>query len=86
MEADALAHTAYNVSSGRPFTHRQLAAALEAALPGTEVELREGRSTDPGEASYLDVSRLRAETGFEADFDVATAVAHYVAWRTENPR
>jgi UDP-glucose 4-epimerase len=87
MTADELAHTAYNVSSGFPYTHRELADALAAALPGRPgVELVEGRSVDPGDDPYLDISRLRAETGFEPEFDVAGAVADYVAWRTEHPR
>lgn len=86
MTADTLAHPAYNVSSGLRYTHRELVDALAAAIPGTRVELREGRSTGPGDDPYLDISRLRAETGFTPRFDVAAAVADYVAWRAVHPR
>ena len=86
MTADVLDHTVYNVSSGHRYTHRELAEALDAAFPETPVRLLEGRSTEPGEHPYLDISRLRAETGFTPEFDVAAAVADYVAWRSAHSR
>ncbi|MGA0565840.1 NAD-dependent epimerase/dehydratase family protein [Rathayibacter sp. KR2-224] len=86
MTADRLFHTAYNVSSGHRYTHRELADALAAAVPGWRVDVLDGRSAGPGEDPYLDISRLTAETGFAPHFDVAGAVGHYVAWRTANPR
>ena len=85
MTAPVLAHLAYNVSSGVPFTAAQLIDALDAALPGSGIALTP--DADPaGEGPYLDIARLRAETGFDPAFDVAGAVAHYVDWRRENPR
>jgi hypothetical protein len=36
--------------------------------------------------SYLDATRLSHDTGFAPAFNVATAVADYVAWRADNPR
>jgi len=85
MTAPSLAHTAYNVSSGVPATARELVDALNAALPGS------GIAVDPAEATaetapYLDITRLRTDTGFAPEFDLPGAVAHYVAWRRENPR
>jgi nucleoside-diphosphate-sugar epimerase len=35
---------------------------------------------------HLDTTRLTHDTGFAPTFDVATAVADYVAWRADNPR
>jgi hypothetical protein len=34
----------------------------------------------------MDTTRLTCDTGFEPAFDIAAAVADYVAWRAENPR
>lgn len=85
ITAGSLGHLAYNVGSGFPYTQRELADALTAALPGSRIELS-GPATTTAEHPYLDISRLRAETGFEPEFDVAGAVADYVAWRTDNPR
>ncbi|MGW5703962.1 NAD-dependent epimerase/dehydratase family protein [Amycolatopsis japonica] len=82
MDAETLRYTTYNVSRGRPFVHRELVDALEAIRPGLRLDLRPGGLTGP----YLDISRLVEDTGFEPGFDVAAAVADYVAWRGSNPR
>jgi nucleoside-diphosphate-sugar epimerase len=77
--AETLRHDTYNVSSGRPFTNREFGDALR-------LELRPGRHGGPGGDPYLDITRLTRDTGFTPAFDVATAVADYVAWRADNPR
>jgi nucleoside-diphosphate-sugar epimerase len=79
-------HDIYNVSSGRPFTNRELADALQAITPGLRLDLRPGRQAGPGDNPYLDTTRLTHDTGFKPAFDIAAAVADYVAWRAENPR
>ncbi|WP_320670901.1 NAD-dependent epimerase/dehydratase family protein [Patulibacter defluvii] len=84
--AERLRHQVYDVSSGRPATNREFVEALRAALPDLQLELRPGRQDGPGPDPYLDVARLREETGFVPAFDVAAAVADYVAWRRENER
>jgi len=77
MTAPDLRHDTYNVSSGRPFTNRELADAL-----GQNV--RPGPHSGPG--PYLDITRLTQDTGFTPAFDVAAAVADYIAWRADNSR
>ena len=86
MTAETLRHDTYNVSSGQPFTNRELADALQALIPGLRLDLRPGRQDGPGDNPYLDTTRLTHDTGFAPAFDVATAVADYVAWRGDNPR
>jgi nucleoside-diphosphate-sugar epimerase len=86
MTAETLRHDTYNVSSGRPFTNRELADALQAITPGLRLDLRPGRQDGPGDDPYLDTTRLTHDTGFAPAFDVATAVADYVAWRADNSR
>jgi nucleoside-diphosphate-sugar epimerase len=85
-----LRHDTYNVSSGHPFTNRDLAQALEETLeearPGLSLELRPGRETGPGKNPYLDITRLTDDTGFTPAFDIRAAVADYVAWRATHPR
>jgi nucleoside-diphosphate-sugar epimerase len=85
-----LPHHTYNVSSGRPFTNREVADALQAITPGLRLDLLPGRQDGPGPESgadpYLDTTRLTRDTGFVPAFDIATAVADYVAWRADNPR
>ena len=84
--APTLQHDTYNVSSGRPFTNHEVADALEAIVPGLRLELLPGRHHGPGDDPYLDIARLTRDTGFAPVFDVASAVADYVAWRADNPR
>jgi nucleoside-diphosphate-sugar epimerase len=84
--AETLRHHTYNVSSGRPYTNRQLADALRAATPDPHLDLLPGRQNGPGADPYLDITRLTEDTGFTPDFDIAAAVADYVAWRADNPR
>jgi nucleoside-diphosphate-sugar epimerase len=86
MTAETLPHDTYNVSSGRPATNREFADALQAITPGLRLDLLPGRQDGPGEDPYLDITRLTHDTGFAPTFDVATAVADYVAWRADNPR
>jgi nucleoside-diphosphate-sugar epimerase len=84
--AQTLHHDTYNVSSGRAFTNREFADALQAVTPGPRLDLLPGRQAGPGTDPYLDITRLTNDTGFEPAFEVAAAVADYVAWRADNPR
>ncbi|GIF77836.1 NAD-dependent epimerase/dehydratase family protein [Asanoa siamensis] len=86
MTAETLHHDTYNVSSGRPFTNRELADAVMAIIPGRSLDVVPGQGGGPGPNPYMDITRLTNETGFTPDFDIATAVAHYLAWRFNNPR
>jgi len=86
MDAETLRHDTYNVSSGRPATNRELTDAVQTAIPGRRLELLPGRQDGPGADPYLDTTRLTRDTGFAPAFDVAAAVADYVAWRAQNPR
>jgi UDP-glucose 4-epimerase len=79
--ADRLSYRTYNVASGRVTTNAELAAAIRAVIPGAPIALRDGR--DPGGLGrdiYLDISRLREDTGFRPRYGTPAAVADYVAW------
>jgi nucleoside-diphosphate-sugar epimerase len=84
--AETLRHDTYNVSSGRPFTNREFVDALQAITPELRLDLLPGRQDGPGDNPYLDTTRLTHDTGFAPAFDVAAAVADYVAWRADNSR
>ena len=86
ITTETLRHDTYNVSSGRPATNRELADALQAITPGLRLDLLPGRQGGPGDDPYLDTTRLAEDTGFAPKFDVAAAVADYVAWRADHPR
>lgn len=86
MTTQTLRHDTYNVSSGQPFTNRELADALREITPGLRSDPLPGRQDGPGSNPYLDITRLTRDTGFTPAFDVAEAVADYVTWRANNPR
>jgi UDP-glucose 4-epimerase len=82
--APTLAHAVYNVGSGRETTYGQLALAIEEIVPGFFPSLAPGRSTS---ATVLDISRLRADTAFEPQWNTETAVRDYLHWlRAGNER
>jgi nucleoside-diphosphate-sugar epimerase len=82
MTAPILRHDTYNVSSGRPYTNRELADALEAITPGLPLDALPGGEQGP----QLEITRLQRDTGLAPRFDMAAAVADYVAWRATNAR
>jgi nucleoside-diphosphate-sugar epimerase len=87
MTAPTLRYDTYNVSSGRPFTDRELVDAVQAVTPGP-LPGEPGKPEKFGKPAgpYLDITRLTRDTGFTPAFDLAAAVADYVAWRARNPR
>ncbi|MEV0388234.1 NAD(P)-dependent oxidoreductase [Nonomuraea sp. NPDC050643] len=81
--ADGLRHRTYNVASGRLTTNGEVVAAIRKAAPDTSIDL----PGSPAAGTWLDVTRLREDTGFEPHYDTARGVADYLAWlRAGNPR
>ena len=85
---ERLNHATYNVATGRPTTYRQLADAITKLIPDARIELPAGRNPDgPGHDTYLDITRIREDTGYVPAYDVESAVADYVDWlRTGHER
>jgi UDP-glucose 4-epimerase len=83
-----LSYRTYNVSGGRVTTNAELAAAIGEVIPGARLDLHDGRGTGwLGRDVYLDISRLREDTGFRPGYDTTAAVADYIGWlRSGNER
>jgi UDP-glucose 4-epimerase len=75
--ADHLNHRTYNVASGHATTNAEVAAAIRQAVPDAEVDLPSGGET---RQAWLDITRLRQDTGYEPAWDVERAAADYIAW------
>jgi UDP-glucose 4-epimerase len=79
--ASELNHRTYNIASGKVLTNAEVAAAVRAAVPSASFELPEGdRPASPAQPVCLDISRLRADTGYQPVYDTGRAVADYIAW------
>ncbi|MFB4300523.1 NAD-dependent epimerase/dehydratase family protein [Actinomadura sp. NTSP31] len=80
MLTDRLNHRVYNVSSGRLVRYGEVVTAINAAVPGANITLPEGRNPDRPPDNYLDITRLQEDTGFQPEYDVERAVPDYVDW------
>lgn len=79
-----LHHSTYNVASGRATSNADVIAAIGALEPGFRFELP---SAGPRPQRWLDISRLREDTGFQPAYTTTTAAADYIAWlRAGNAR
>ncbi|MEU7801612.1 NAD(P)-dependent oxidoreductase [Micromonospora arborensis] len=86
--APRLNHRIYNVAGGRATTYAEVVEAIRGVAPEARIELSAGRSLDgPAEDVYLDITRLREDTGYEPAYDTGRAVADYIGWlRAGNER
>jgi len=86
--ADKLGYRTYNIASGRPTTNNEFLEALKKVIPHTQAELPEGRDpAGPGHDIYLDLGRIREDTGYQPAYDTERAIADYAHWlRAGNPR
>jgi UDP-glucose 4-epimerase len=80
MLAERLNHRIYNVSTGRLVGYGEVVDAINAAVPGANITLPEGRNPERPPGNHLDTTRLRADTGFRPEYDVDRAVPDYVDW------
>src|SRR5919106_1960016 len=86
MLAERLNHRIYNVSTGRLVRYSEVVAAINAAVPGANIRLPEGRNPDRPPDNYLDTTRVRADTGFRPEYDIDRAVPDYVDWLRRHDR
>ena len=79
--SEQLSHRTYNVAAGRPTTYGEMAAAIRKVIPDAQIELPAGRDPNgPGHDTYLDITRIRRDTGYQPGYDTERAVADYIGW------
>jgi UDP-glucose 4-epimerase len=86
MLTERLNHRIYNVSAGRLVRYSEVTAAINATVPGANISLPPGRNPGQPPDNYMDTTRLRADTGFQLEYDVARAVPDYAAWLRKHDR
>lgn len=71
---------AYNIGSGTASSLRDLADAVRTVAPAAEISIGPGRDYLGCGPLYglLDISRARADLGYEPEYDLASTVADYV--------
>jgi UDP-glucose 4-epimerase len=79
--AETLNHHTYNVGNGYATTNGQVTAAIRTVVPEARTDLPTGHDpAGPGEAIFLDTTRLRQDTGYRPAYDIDRAVADYIGW------
>ena len=86
MLAERLNHRIYNISSGRLVQFSEVVDAINAAVPAANITLPKGRNPDRPPDNYLDITRLREDTGFQPEYDVERGVPDYVDWLRNHDR
>jgi UDP-glucose 4-epimerase len=79
--AEKLNHRTYNLGDGKATSNAQIAAAVE-KVTGTEVAgaLSPGRGPNYTIDRYMDLSRIRADTGYQPQYTLERGIAEYAAW------
>jgi UDP-glucose 4-epimerase len=55
-------------------------------VPGANITLPAGRAPGRPPDNYMDITRLREDTGFRPEYDVERAVPDYVNWLRNHDR
>jgi UDP-glucose 4-epimerase len=75
----ALNHTAYNIGSGTLATLKDFAHEVRRVLPNADIEIGPGISEErPNYNCLYDISRARADLGFQPRFSIGEAVEDYI--------
>jgi UDP-glucose 4-epimerase len=80
--AESLPNRVYNIGDGKATSGRQIAEAVEKAIPGANVGrgLKPGRGPGYTEDRYMDLSRIRADVGYEPEYTLERGIAEYAEW------
>ncbi len=82
--AETLPGRIYNVGSGQATSNAELAAAVNAAVPGARLGLPPGRNAQAKANNYMDLSRIRHDVGYEPRYDIERGIAEYAEWLRHN--
>jgi UDP-glucose 4-epimerase len=83
--AEKLSHRVYNIGAGRGFKVGEIAAAVTKAAPGAQITVQPGRNPRGRANAYMDLTRTRAEVGYQPEYDIQRGVAEYIGWLRTHP-
>lgn len=84
--AGTLPNRIYNIGSGQVVTMRQVVDAVGKAAPGATVPLQPGRNPQMRPNAHMDISRIKQDVGFEAQYTAEAGLADYIDWLLKNPQ
>ena len=82
--APKLNHGIYNIGQGYATTNREVVATIRESIPGAKLEIKPGRGPRWKKDSYMDISRIKADVGYEPKYTLRSALEEYVGWLREN--
>ena len=85
--AATLAHRIYNVASGRASSNKDAFAAVRRAVPGARcAALQPGRTPGASTNPATDLSRIKADVGYEPEHTLERGIAAYIDWLRSHPQ
>jgi len=81
MLAEKLNHPTYNVASGVATTAGQMVEEIQKVIPDFKGDfLKEGTNPQSRGNAHADISRIKADTGYEPRYYADKAIPDYIAW------
>jgi UDP-glucose 4-epimerase len=84
--ADNPAHRVYNFGVGHATKLGELRDAILDAEPNAKIRLNSGGGAAQSPQRYLDISRAKADLGFQPAYDINRGVAEYLHWLASHPQ
>jgi UDP-glucose 4-epimerase len=85
--AKTLQHRIYNIGSGMAASHQEIFEAVHKAVPGARcAALKPGRTPNAPANPAQDLSRIKADVGYEPEYTIETGVAAYIEWLQSHPQ
>jgi UDP-glucose 4-epimerase len=85
--AETLHHRIYNIGSGRATSHQEIFAAVRQAVPSARcAALRPGRTPNAPANPVQDLTRIKADVGYEPEYTLETGIAAYIEWLRNQPQ
>lgn len=80
LHAERVVHRVFNIGTGQPSTLTAAAEILRRAVPGADIRIGPGTDYGTGSGRYcvFDISRARAELGYEPAYDHERGILDYL--------
>ncbi len=78
--APTLNHSVYNIGGGDAVTNAELVDSIRRSVPDFTATLSAGSSPGQPRAAFLDLTQLRDDTGYQAEYGLDAGMAEYIHW------